>query len=103
MSSCSKTHFDANLLEADSQIDEYREVRAALGKRLNELMATADEPGVVADIVLKAASAAHPKLQYTAGPLAGRLRMLRRFAPARLVDAGIRKDLRLDAPAPSLS
>lgn len=52
---------------------------------------------VVADIVLKAASAAHPKLQYAAGPLASRLRMLRRFAPARLMDAGIRKDLRLDA------
>ena len=57
----------------------------------------ADEPGVVADVVLKAASAARPKLRYTAGRLARRLRLLRRFAPAGLVDAGIRKDLRLDA------
>lgn len=29
--------------------------------------------------------------------LAGRLRLLRRFAPAGLIDSGIRKDLRLDA------
>src|SRR5947207_1560745 len=39
-----KTHFDANFLEADSKLDEYREVRAAVGKRLKEIMATADQP-----------------------------------------------------------
>ena len=96
-----KTQFDANLLEPDSKLDEYREVRAALGKVLKEVMATADEPSVVADVVLKAASAARPKLRYTAGRLASRLRLLRRFAPAGLVDAGIRKDLQLDAPTAS--
>jgi hypothetical protein len=37
------------------------------------------------------------KLRYTAGRVASRLRLLRRYAPARLVDAGIRKDLQLDA------
>ena len=97
-----KTQFDANFLEPDAKLDEYREVRAAVDKRLKEVMATADEPGVVADVVLKAASAAHPKLRYTAGGLASRLRLLRRFAPAGLVDAGIRKDLRLDALTASL-
>jgi hypothetical protein len=50
----------------------------------------------VADVVLEAASAPHPKLRYTAGALARRLRLLRRFAPAGLIDAGIRKDLRLE-------
>ena len=97
-----KTQFDANLLEPDSKLDEYREVRAALGKRLKEVIAAADEPGVVADVVLKAASAARPKLRYTAGGLASRLRLLRRFAPAGLVDAGIRRDLQLDALTASL-
>jgi NAD(P)-dependent dehydrogenase (short-subunit alcohol dehydrogenase family) len=92
-----KTQFDANLLEADSKLEEYREVRAALHKKLKEVLATADEPRVVADIVLDAAGAEHPKLRYTAGRTASRLRLLRRFAPARLVDAGIRKDLQLDA------
>src|SRR5213596_3276103 len=96
-----KTQFDANFVEPDSKLDEYREARAALGERVKEVMAVADEPGVVADVVLEAASAARPKLRYTAGGLANRLRLLRRFAPAGLVDAGIRKDLRLDASTAS--
>ena len=98
-----KTQFDANLLEADSKLDEYREVRAALGKQLKEALAAADEPDVVADVVLEAASAARPKLRYTAGAGANRLRLLRRFAPPGVVDAGIRKELQLDAVSASLS
>jgi len=96
-----KTQFDANFLAPDSKLDEYREVRALLDKVLKNVMTTADEPAVVADVVLQAATAARPKLRYTAGGLANRLRLLRRFAPAGLVDAGIRRDLRLDAPAAS--
>jgi NAD(P)-dependent dehydrogenase (short-subunit alcohol dehydrogenase family) len=92
-----RTQFDANLVEPDSKLDEYREVRAALGRQMKEVLAGADEPGVVADVVLKAASAPSPKLRYAAGALARRLRLLRRFAPAGLMDTGIRKDLRLDA------
>src|SRR5881398_2414118 len=91
------TQFEANLLEADAKLDEYREVRAAMGKRLTEGLAAADEPGVVADVVVEAASAARPKLRYTAGRVASRVRLLRRFAPAGLLDSGIRKDLQLDA------
>jgi NAD(P)-dependent dehydrogenase (short-subunit alcohol dehydrogenase family) len=96
-----KTQFDTNLLEPDAKLDEYREIRAALGKVLKEVMATGDEPGVVADVVLKAANAKRPKLRYPAGRLANRLRWLRRFAPAGVVDAGLRKDLRLDMPGAS--
>ncbi|HWC29481.1 MAG TPA: oxidoreductase [Dehalococcoidia bacterium] len=97
-----KTQFDANFLEPDSKLDEYREVRAALGRRLKEVMAAADEPGVVADVVLRAASAARPRLRYTAGRVASRLRLLRRLAPG-VMDAGIRRDLRLDTKAASSS
>jgi short-subunit dehydrogenase len=90
-----KTQFDANFLAPDSKLDEYREARALLDKVLKEVMATADDPTVVADVVLKAAKAVHPKLRYTAGKLAGRMRLLRRFAPAAMMDDGIRKSLRL--------
>lgn len=92
-----RTHFDANLLEPDSKLDEYREIRTALGRNLKKLLAAADQPDVVADVVLRVARAPRPKLRYTAGRLANRVRLLRRFAPAGLVDAGIRKDLQLDA------
>lgn len=53
--------------------------------------------------VLRAATAVRPKLRYTAGGLASRLRWLRRLAPAAVMDAGIRKDLRLDAAVGSRS
>jgi len=68
-----------------------------VSKTLTEVLAAADDPGVVADVVLEAASAARPRLRYTAGARASLLRLLRRFAPGSLVDTGIRKDLRLDA------
>jgi len=97
-----KTQFDVNLLEADSKLDEYRDVRAVLARTLKEVMAAADQPGVVADVVLQAASAVRPKVRYTAGGLASRLRLLRRFAPAGVLDSGIRKDLHLDALTASL-
>jgi NAD(P)-dependent dehydrogenase (short-subunit alcohol dehydrogenase family) len=92
-----KTPFDANFMEPDARLDEYRAAREGVSKRVNEVMASAEPPGVVADTVLKAAEAARPKVRYAAGRLANRLRLLRRFAPAGLVDTGIRKDLRLDA------
>jgi len=92
-----KTPFDANFLEPDAKLDEYRDVRASVSARVREVMATAEQPSVVADVVLKAATAERPRLRYTAGRVANRLRLLRRFAPAGLLDSGIRRDLRLDA------
>jgi short-subunit dehydrogenase len=90
-----KTPFDANLLEPDSKLDEYRETRAALNKRYQELTAAGDQPGAAADIVLKAVTAVRPKLRYPVGR-AATFQRLRRFAPA-LMDAGIRRNFRLDA------
>jgi len=90
-----KTPFDANFMAPDAPLDEYREIRSAVDKRVKEVVQGADGPEIVAETVLHAALAARPKLRYTAGGLASRLRLLRRFAPAGVVDAGIRKDLRL--------
>jgi short-subunit dehydrogenase len=95
--SYTRTEFDAHLLEADSKLDAYRAARTAVGKKVREAVAAADEPSVVAGVVLQAAAASHPKLRYTAGRGASRLRWLRRLAPAGLMDAGIRKEFRLDA------
>ncbi|MFZ6639924.1 oxidoreductase [Undibacterium sp. TC4M20W] len=92
-----RTAFDANMLEPDTKMEEYREIRATVNKRIKEVMETAEGSGVVAEAVLRAASVQHPKLRYTAGNLAKRLRLLRTFAPDGMMDAGIRKDLRLEA------
>lgn len=90
-----KTQFEANNVEPDMKLDEYHEVRANLAKVVSQAMANADEPIVVAEVVLQAARAERPKLRYTAGKTAGQLQFLRRFAPARVLDAGIRKSLQL--------
>ena len=47
-----KTQFDANFIGPDATLDEYREVRAELGRTLNRIMAVADSPEVVADAVV---------------------------------------------------
>jgi short-subunit dehydrogenase len=91
------TQFDANLLEPDAQLDEYREIRAFMGRKMQELVEAGDSPGVVADTVLLAALAARPKLRYAAGRRASFVQFLRRFVPAGVMDSGIRKDLGLDA------
>ncbi len=92
-----KTQFDTNQLQADAKLDEYREARAFLGKMVPELVAAGDDPSVVAAVVFEAATAPHPKVRYKAGGLAKRLGLLRRFAPAAMVDTGVRKSLQLDA------
>jgi NAD(P)-dependent dehydrogenase (short-subunit alcohol dehydrogenase family) len=89
-----KTSFDANLMKPDAPLEAYSRIRAQVEERVKEVLVRADRPEIVAETVLKAAVARHPKLRYAPG-LASRLRMLRRFAPAGMVDAGVRKDLRL--------
>jgi short-subunit dehydrogenase len=91
------TKFEANTLEVDAKLDEYSIARKALEKIMKVAVAAGDDPKVVANVVLKAANAKNPKLRYAAGKLACRLSFLRRFAPAALVDMGVRKELKLDS------
>jgi short-subunit dehydrogenase len=90
------TPFDAHLMKPDTPLDVYRDICEGVERRVKEVLVGADGPEVVADIVLKAAMAKRPKMRYAPG-LASRLRLLRRFAPAGVVDASVRKDLRLEA------
>ncbi len=90
------TRFDANVMPPDAPLDVYREICAGVEKRVKSVLAGADGPEGVAEVVLEAALAAQPKRRYAPG-LASRLRLLRRFAPAGVVDAGVRRDLRLQA------
>ena len=90
------TPFEANLMKPDTPIDVYREIRAGVERRLKEVLVNADGPDVVAQMVVKAAMADRPKIRYAPG-LARRMQWLRRFAPAGVLDAGVRKDLRLAA------
>jgi NAD(P)-dependent dehydrogenase (short-subunit alcohol dehydrogenase family) len=90
------TQIDANAIEADSQLDVYREGRQIVGKRLTALIENGDSPTDVAEVVLKAATAARPNLRYTVGKEAKRLRLFSSFAPAGMVDTALRKQMGLN-------
>lgn len=96
-----KTQFESNNLQADAKLDVYEDIRMNVTKVVKQAMATADSPDVVAEVVLQAARAERPKLRYTAGKAAGQLQFMRSFAPARLLDTGIRRALQLETKRPS--
>lgn len=90
-----KTAIDTNSRDVDSKLGDYDDARIAMDKRLKEMLEVAENPGVVADTVLKAARAASPHTRYTAGTAAARLRLMHTLLPECLLDAGIRKHLRI--------
>jgi len=85
------TSFEANATNADSPIDSYAPIREHVKQGLAQLVRAGDDPAVVARVVLKAATDRTPKRRYPAGQLARRLSLLKKFAPAALLDNGIRK------------
>lgn len=91
------TQIDANAPQADAKLEEYSQARAIVGPRLTHMIENGDDPGLVAEVVLKAASAARPKLRYTVGCMAARLQWISSLAPASLVDLAIRREMRLPA------
>jgi NAD(P)-dependent dehydrogenase (short-subunit alcohol dehydrogenase family) len=96
------TSFESNATDADSPIDSYAPIRNHVKRVLAKSVRAGDEPAVVAEAVLKAATSRTPKVRYPAGPLARRLSLLKKLAPAALLDNGIRKANKLTAaPKPN--
>ena len=92
-----RTGFDSNALVADQPNDHYGVARANAEAVLRAVMTTADPPDVVAEAVVTAATAATPRLRYTAGRMAKRVSLLRRFVPASAFDKSLRKQFQMPA------
>jgi NAD(P)-dependent dehydrogenase (short-subunit alcohol dehydrogenase family) len=86
-----KTPFDANLVAADEPLPLYAQRREALNVLLADALKAGDEPSVVGEAIVAAATDARPKLRYPAGPLTRRVSKLRRYAPSGMFDRQIRK------------
>jgi NAD(P)-dependent dehydrogenase (short-subunit alcohol dehydrogenase family) len=98
------TSFEANASDADSPLDSYEALREHVKQAITEALYGGDDPAVVARVVVKAATSRRPKLRYPAGPLARRLALLKKYAPAGLLDNGIRKANKLTkAPKPAVT
>ena len=82
------TSFEANATDADSPIGSYAPIREHVKDVLAQSVRAGDDPAVVAQVVLKAATSRTPKLRYPAGPLARRLSLLKKLAPDWIAGQG---------------
>lgn len=86
-----RTSFENNTLAPDAPLGLYDSARAAMSAVMRTAMESGDAPEVVVETILKAATAASPKLRYTAGKMARQVSLMRRFVPAAAFDKGVRK------------
>lgn len=86
-----RTSFEESITNPDQPLAVYHSVRTGMAARMRNWVNAGDDPEVVADTVLKAATAAVPRRRYTAGKQASQVRFLRRFLPESMVDKSLRK------------
>ncbi|CAN7485213.1 oxidoreductase [Variovorax sp. LjRoot290] len=92
-----RTTFESNALTADQKSEHYAVGRANAEAVLRNEVAKADPPEVVAGTVVTAATAAKPRLRYTAGRDATTVSLLRRFVPTSAFDKSLRKRMQMPA------
>ena len=89
------TSFEASSMTPDSPLPVYAAQREVSRDVLATAVRNADDPDVVAQVIVAAATDSRPKLRYTAGSMAKRVSVLRRIVPWRAFDGQIRKLNRL--------
>ena len=75
----------------------YARRREASGVLTAAAVRAGDEPSVVSQVIVAAATDTHPRLRYPAGTLARRVSKLRRYVPPAIFDKQIRKTSQLAA------
>jgi len=90
-----RTSFETNLVAPDRPLAIYDSVRNSIIETSRQQLEKGDEPEVVAQVVLKAAQAAKPRLRYPAGPAARQLALVRRILPEGLFNSILRKQFGL--------
>ena len=86
-----RTSFEANTAPASGMIAAYDDMRARVVAAMRKANEAGDDVSIVADRIVEAAGAERPRRRYTAGRLAGRVAMLRRFVPVEAFDKSLRK------------
>jgi len=91
-----RTNFDSNGSSAPALIADYAAALDRTRAKMRAALSAGDEPEMVAEAVLEAATSKKPRLRYPAGSRAGLLRRLRRYLPASILDGALRKEFGLD-------
>ncbi len=92
-----RTNVNQNGQLAGRSLEVYANERHRVLEVIKRSIANGDEPAKVASVVLDALTNPSPRLRYTAGREAKFLSRLRKFAPSKLLDNGLRKRFRLGA------
>ena len=92
-----RTSFENNLVAPDQPLAIYDSARKSMIDTSRQQVEKGDEPEVVAQVVLKAAQAAKPRLRYPAGPAARQLALMRRIVPEGIFNSILRKQFKLPA------
>lgn len=94
--SFTKTNIGAHAIQTVAQIDDYQQLRARVGPRMQERISNGEDPKKVARTVVKAVEARLPRRRYPVEGEAALLHRLRRFVPESIFDKSFRKDFRID-------
>src|SRR4051795_9794685 len=78
------TAFEASVVKGETLLAAYEQGRQTFEAILADGMKTGNDPAVVGEVIVAAATDPKPKLRYPAGSGAGRVSMLRRLVPARI-------------------
>ncbi|WP_433755585.1 oxidoreductase [Nocardia sp. CA-135398] len=90
------TAFDANSVSPDLPLDVYAQHRQVFAEYMADAVKGGDDPSLVANAIVAAATDSKPKLRYPVGQ-SGRVGTMRRLVPARMFDQQLRKLNRLPA------
>lgn len=91
-----RSNIGENGMLAASPVDDYATARERAGENVRRSVTSGDDPSLVAEAVLEAATAGKPRLRYPVGKRVGLLSRLRRYLPASVFDGALRKQLGLD-------
>src|SRR5712692_11522962 len=92
-----RTNLAQNGKLASQPIAAYASERNRVLDAIRESIANGEDPARIASVVLEALTSHSPRLRYPAGREAKFLGRLRKFAPAKLLDKGLRKQFGLEA------
>jgi NAD(P)-dependent dehydrogenase (short-subunit alcohol dehydrogenase family) len=96
-----RTNLGHNNQLTNRSLPAYARERDSALRAVSEGIASGEEPSIVASVVLQALNSRAPKLRYPAGRQAKLLSVLKRFAPSKLVDNGVRKQFGLPRQKPA--
>jgi NAD(P)-dependent dehydrogenase (short-subunit alcohol dehydrogenase family) len=92
-----RTNIGSNGKFADSLVDDYAAARDRAREDIRARVSAGEDPQLVAEAVLEAATAKKPRLRYPVGNRAVLLARLRRYLPAHVFDGAFRKQFGLSS------